>query len=555
MGPNSSTLSIEGGLLGAASGAPKVPASLSGGTFNIKPSAPATAAPAVNYDIAGGAPSSFNALPSPYAPGLGGYAAAGAAAIPTVKPTPPVSTITKKPLNYGSTANPSLAHTTPVVNPDGSAAIVDAHGNNLSGNDFSIAATGPIASSYLNPGASNADVSNALALHQQYVQQLAAASGYSPEYLNAYQASQQAQQQQTNIRNNISNNPNAVSGTQGGETTDLVNTMGSRQLAQNSADQAAAGIALNTQQLARQGDIAAAQALVQATQPQSVSPGSSLVSPYNGSTTYGGQNALSDYQATMTAYDYAGRYPDANNGAGIKLDPSMSPQQMLSSAEQQAATSPSFASNNTVQVPLPGGGVSFVNKNQLLTDPKTGQAVIISSSDATAASAASSAVKDLTSQQANVQRAIDTAESNYPLLLSTVKQAGINNYDSPLANQLANKLKGNLTSQMAPFNALVTSLQTEYSQIIARGGSVTDTTRKEAGALVDNTISYNGLVSLYNTLKQESGNVLKGYSDGISQYSNQLSAIYSKGTPAGYGNGTTGASTGAPSGQTTPLTW
>lgn len=133
------------------------------------------------------------------------------------------------------------------------------------------------------------------------------------------------------------------------------------------------------------------------------------------------------------------------------------------------------------------------------------------------ADANAKAVTDLVGQKADTQRAITTAESNFPLLLSVVKKAGVNDFNSPLANQLQqavnNKLIG--SGDMASFNALVTSLQTEYSQIISRGGSVTDKTRTEAEQIINGKIGYSALNDLYTTLQKESGNVIKGYDDGI----------------------------------------
>ena len=562
-----SQLSIGNGPLGGL-GTPKVNPSLLGASFTLPSAAPTPTNPYESFAGQGTPSSPISAAGGNSAlAGTNGNATNGMTAASDgnlypsylsdfynslkTKPTSPVSQ-NGTPLSYGSNAAPSTSSTTTQTNTDGSSNIVDAHGNNLSGNNFSVGGTGGTGtggtdvsytpSTDLNGTTSSADVNSALALHQKYVQQLAAAEGYSPAYLSAYQASQSAQANDAMLANQI-NSPYGP-----GQTLGQLQDTISYARTGNAAQQASANIALNTQQLARQGDIAAATALVGATAPQSVSPGSSLVSPYSGQSVYGGAGAYSDYQAQQTYFNLQQNFPDAKIPA---YDPTQSAQQNLQVAQNAAQQAPSFQSRNITPVYMPGGGINFVNKNQIVTNQSNGQSVIVSPQDATTINAASGAVKDLTTQQANTQRAIDTAESNFPLFLNLVKDGGINKFDSPIANELANKFTGTLSSRLAPFKALTASLQMEYSQILSRGGSVTDTVRNEANQIVDNSISYNGLVSLYNTLKAESTNVLKGYSDGITNYNKQISDIANKGQPlsaqpqGGATSGTTATSWGS----------
>lgn len=359
--------------------------------------------------------------------------------------------------------------------------------------------------------------------YQDYVNALSQAQQYSPAYIEALQQQQAAQLQGQQIQSNFYTGNDLP-----GDTLPYAQGMTARAQAQNTLQQTAATQQMQVQALIRQGDIAGAQALVQAAQPQNVSPGASMVSPLTGQTTYGGSGAYSDYQAQQTYFNLAQNFPDAQIPA---YNPQLSAQQNLQVAQQQASQSPSFQSRNTVQVQLPGGGIGFVNKNQIVTNPTTGQATIIGAAQATAANAASSAVKDLTTQQATTQRAVDTAEANFPLLEAVVKKSGVNDFNAPLANQLQQALNNKYigSGDMASFNALLTSLQTEYSQIIARGGNVTDQTRAEAAQIVNGNIGYSALQDLYGTLKQESGNVLKGYTDTISKYNDQLNQIYASG--------------------------
>ena len=560
---DSSVLSIGNGALGGL-GTSNVNPSLVGGNYSLPQSKVVT--PNQTSDLTG-IPQGSNALTvggdasaipsSTVSPSAGMSIGSDGNTYPSyltdfynslkTKPTPPVSQNGNN-LSYGSTAAPSTSSTTTQTNLDGSSNIVDAHGNNLSGNNFSVGNAGggnnqqpvdySIPSSNLNGTTSSADVNSALALHQKYVQQLAAAEGYSPSYLSAYQASQSAQANDAMLANQI-NSPYGP-----GQTLGQLQDAISYARTGNAAQQASANIALNTQQLARQGDISAATALVGATAPQSVSPGSSLVSPYSGQSVYGGAGAYSDYQAQQTYFNLQQNFPDANIPS---YNPSASAQQNLQIAQTAAQQAPSFQSRNITPVYMPGGGINFVNKNQIVTNQTTGQSVIVSPQDATTINAASGAVKELTTQQANMQSAVAAAENNFPMFLNLVKDGGINKFDSPIANELANKFTGALSSRLAPFNALVASLQAEYSRILGRGYVPTESTKQEAAQIVNNSISYNGLVSLYSTLKAESGNVLKGYSDGITNYNKQISDIANKGqslSPQSQG-GQTGTATTA----------
>ena len=93
---------------------------------------------------------------------------------------------------------------------------------------------------------------------------------------------------------------------------------------------------------------------------------------------------------------------------------------------------------------------------------------------------------------------------------------------------------------MAQLNTLVPSLQTEYSRIIARGGSVDDKTRNSAQAIVNGTYTFNQLQAVYNTVKQEGANVIAGYDKEIQAQTNTLQQLYNTG-----GSTSSGASSGS----------
>ncbi len=453
----------------------------------------------------------------------------------TLFPAPPTVGTTPKPIASNAGASPQIPATNnpqQIQTPSGGSISMDGFGNPLGytpGQSYTIPVGGAVPSDAITSSTSMADLQQKRNQYADYVQGLYNATVPNQDYIAALNAVNAATLKDATLQSNL------ATGVAPGDTLGAAQSFTSREQALNNVNKLGANQSLAVQQAIRQGNIDAYKALVGAAEPTSVSPGSSLVSPISGDATYGGAGAYSDYQAQQTYFNLAQNFPDAAIPA---YNPAASAQQNLQLAQSLASQSPSFQSRNLMQVQLPGGGISFINKNQIVTDPKTGQYSIISPVQATAATAASSAVKDLTGQLANTKRAIDTAESNFPLLINIVKKAGVNDYNSPLGNQLQQAVNNRLigSGDYASYNALLTSLQTEYSQILSRGGSVTDKTRGEAEQIVSGTIGYAALQDLYKTLKAESGNVIKGYSDEIARQNAALGSIYSSGQPLSGGS-------------------
>lgn len=399
--------------------------------------------------------------------------------------------------------------------------------SNTPATGYSINTSGSIPSSALSSNLTPADLSQTHSQYQDYVAALSKAQQYSPEYLQAYQQQQEAQLNQARLQSNLYTGNNLP-----GDTMNYAQGATAKAQAQNTLQSAEAGIQLQTQALLRQGNIAGAQSLVQAAQPTSVSPGSSLVSPLSGQEAYSGLGGYQAVQGIQNVNSLMAQFPDAG------INQQDSPQV----ATQKASQSPSFQSRNLQQITLPGGGVSFINKNQLTTDPRTGQTTIISPAQGAQADALKQSIGGLQQGLSTAQQAITTADSNFPLLLQTMKASGINNFGAPLANQVQQKVQQGFSGVLAPYNALVQSLQATYSQILSRGGNVTNETRDEANKLVNGTLSYNDMQKLYQTLKAESKNVLNGYSSEIQNNSQKLNEIYGQGQPAG---GTQGGAVGS----------
>lgn len=397
---------------------------------------------------------------------------------------------------------------------------------------YNINTTGAFPSSALATNTSMGDLSTSRNQYADALQALATAKGYSPDYISALSAYQNAQLNQAQTTASYYTDPNYSAGFNTAQSGVLNN----RAQAVNTLATTQAQNALSLQETIREGNINADTALVQGYAPTTVSPGSSLVNPASGQETYSGLGGYQAVQNIQNTNSLASEFPDAG------INPATD---SYTVAQAKAAASPSFQSRNLTQVSLPGGGISFINKNQLATDPATGQTAIVTPAQGAQADALKGAIDDSQKGLTQVQSALTTADQNFPLLLQTMKSDGVNDFSSPLANQLQQKVQNGFSGALAPYNALVTSLQATYSQIVARGGTVDDNTRKTAENLLNGNLSYNDLNNLYKTLKQESANVIQGYTSQIANNTQQLNSLYSAAQPIsslGGGSSTTSGS-------------
>lgn len=126
------------------------------------------------------------------------------------------------------------------------------------------------------------------------------------------------------------------------------------------------------------------------------------------------------------------------------------------------------------------------------------------------AKANAGAIAEQTKILANVSSAINTADDNFNLLITTAKKAGINDNSSPIINGIQNGIqKGYLGSgDLNQFNTGIQTLRTEYAQVLARGGEVTEGVRHESANLIPDNISLDNLQKVYNYIKQEGKNVI-----------------------------------------------
>jgi hypothetical protein len=375
---------------------------------------------------------------------------------------------------------------------NGGSATVGANGvvSTTAGNGYSIDTSGTHNSDHLGGNVTYGDIQSRHNTLQDYVDSLSQANGYSPGYIQAYQQQQGAQLQgaqlglnSASINANLATGGGGISGLVGGQAQALTGqqqALNSLNQGVNQIQQLGANQALNTAQLARTGQIASAQAQLQYS-PESTTQ----------------QNALSQYNNLQQ------QYPGANIPA---IDPTKDLYQQLQNAHQTIASSPAYQAQYQQTYQTPGGGLGTYSK----LNPMGGGNEIVSGSQASQASGYSTAIQDLTKQSANIGSSITVSDNNFPLLLQQMKSAGINDFSSPLANQIQQSVTAKLNGSLASFNAVRNSLEATYTAILSRGYAPTDSVRAEAQGLLNGTLGYKDMQSLYNTLKTESKNVLSG---------------------------------------------
>lgn len=281
-----------------------------------------------------------------------------------------------------------------------------------------------------------------------------------------------------------------------------------------------------------------------------------LYDPASGKVLLDGAGSKNDYQDTNSArtsfYALQKQYPDAP----LQYNPSKSWEENLNNAQNLVSTgSQYFGSklNNTKVTYDAFGNQTFYNAKAPLNGahaPAGGGGNVPSSGFSTTNGTVSGAqagtnllppkarnavLVDQGKQAANTDRAILAADKNFGLLMSTLKGKGINNFESPLANQWNNLVQKKLvgSGDLAVFNTGIQTLQTEYSQILGRGGQVTDNVRAEAGRLIDGTYSMKDLQGVYDYIKKEGANVNQSYNEEINKVQGKNTIPSSSNNPLG----------------------
>ena len=446
----------------------------------------------------------------------------GLSAFSNVKTTPTGGTVF--PVNTPASTTPSLKNYTLNQTTTPAGGTVDTNGYGVMTGatpapSYTINTSGAVDSTHLTGDNNQSSLAQSLKDYQDKVNALQQAQQYSPDYMNAYRSLQQAQLQDQNLQTSQSLGTNGM----GGFTTDQANTSTGQQRQENALNQASAGIQLQAQALMRQGNIEGAKTLVEAYKPQNIGPGSSMVSPATGQTTYGGAGAYADYQAQQTYFNLAQNFPDASVPA---YNPQLTPQQNLQQAQQLAANAPSFASKNMMMVTDSAGGIHLVNKNQVQTNADGSYSIQSATVGASQKADASSLV-----QQQNyldtVTRSFNTANGTLNnVIIPFMRQYGINDSNIPIINQLENRVKSGLTEPgvLSAYKSNIAGLQAEYSQVLARGGARSVETDNKAGQLINENLAPKDIQLVASQLQKDAQQAITETQVQVNQIKSRLSA-------------------------------
>lgn len=308
--------------------------------------------------------------------------------------------------------------------------------------------------------------------YQQYLDQLAQASQYSPAYMQAYNAYQSDVANSAQLANQI-NNPEAPGATMG----QLQTTISRNQVA-NSAQEAADSVALQGQELARQGDIAAATALAQGTNPATeditVAPGSSVISSLDNQEQYSGLGGLTGVNAVDQYNSLQMEYPNANIPP---YNSNLSPEENQQIAQNLVANSPAYQSQFLSSYTTAGGGTGLFSKLNLtgLQQNSDGTYSLVPAAAAALGSANANIINTQLGNLSTINVAVQSSSETLSTTQQFMQQYGLNDSSAPILNQITQGIKNQTTQQGAvtALNNDLTALRSDYSQyLVARGGSV-----------------------------------------------------------------------------------
>lgn len=140
-----------------------------------------------------------------------------------------------------------------------------------------------------------------------------------------------------------------------------------------------------------------------------------------------------------------------------------------------------------------------------------------------------------------IQRSVNTVDQNIKLLQEAVQH--VNDSSAPIVNQLTNTVK--LSTGDGALNAFNTALQTvrsEYANILARGGQVTDQNRSDAATLLPNNLNAAQLQNVIQVLQSEGQNVLTAAQGQVSNIQDNINSIVQPNAGASGASGASGSS-------------
>lgn len=332
--------------------------------------------------------------------------------------------------------------------------------------------------------------------YSDYVNALSQAQGYSPQYIQALQGQQGAQLQGAQLGlNSAMLNSNLYTGNNlPGDTlsyaqgaTAKAQAQNTLEQSQNSIQQLGANQALNTAQLARTGNISAAQTQLQYS-PEAITA----------------QNALNQVNTLQQAHPDAGIIPYNNSG--------MSPEEYQQYAMKQILNADSFKAQYQNTYTTAGGGTGIYNKLDTsgLQHNSDGTISLVNDGAAITGAADKTAASTLTGQINSLTPAYNAANQDFTYLTNFMQSAGINQSNIPAINQVQQAVKAKALDPgaLAEFKAGIASLRTNYAALLGSRGETPTQAGSDAQSLVPDTLSPAQLTQVQNALNVNGKNII-----------------------------------------------
>jgi hypothetical protein len=142
-------------------------------------------------------------------------------------------------------------------------------------------------------------------------------------------------------------------------------------------------------------------------------------------------------------------------------------------------------------------------------------------------------VRALSQSLANQQKYLDTtqrsvanAEAGFQQVISAFKDKGINTSQYPSVNAMANAVKAQLApGDLAAYQAGLTEVANEYSQVFSRGGQVTDAVRSKSASIANGSLSVGDLGKVLTELQAQGNIVVQGSQDQVKRITGQINDI------------------------------
>lgn len=372
---------------------------------------------------------------------------------------------------------------------------------------YSIDTSGAVPSAALSSNLGLPDLQQKQASYQDLINGVSQAQGYDQNYIQALQGQYGAQTQGAQLGlNSAALNSNYYTGNNlPGDTlnyaqgaTAKAQAQNTLEQAQNSIQQLSANQALNTQQLARTGNIAAAQTQLQ----------------YN-PVAMSAQNAINQYNSLQQ------QYPAANiPGYNTALSPALNQQ----IGQELVANSPAYKSQFQSTYQTPGGGTGLYSKLDLsgLQQNQDGTYTLVPGAAAALGSANASVVNNSLNNLSTINAAIDSSTKTLDTTTKFMQQYGLNDSNTPIITQIQNRIKDQTTQRgaIAGLNADLNTLRSDYSQfLIGRGGSVAGTGPNSPEVLqaIPDNISASQLKLLVGQMQQDGQNTADAVSSQVNQ--------------------------------------